>query len=479
MQKIIPAPKEMVLLGGTVILDSNWGIDDQSREESIPGRLVRELGISAGKLKRNVVLCRQEDLKTEEYRLEIGKRSISITAKDGNGFRYALATLQQLRSGPVFPLVKIRDYPRLAVRGFHCMFTSIQQLGVTDATALINSAARLKLNTLLFEFGPRFPFERHAALRSPAALTSSELRQLLDLARSHGMECIPLQQSLGHLEYMLRNEAYAHLREEEEHKAQMCPTNPNSFRVFTELAEEILAYFPDSRYFHIGADETRQLGVCPRCRQSSKESLYVNHINKVCAWLVERNRQPILWDDILCAHPAILRELHPAAAIMYWDYWTTQSPSPLVVARYNPDNLAHVVYDKRWLDEWKHELPEVTAHTLKYFAKPKDLRTRLDTEFLREFGPYLGSDLPKYVRAFPYLEYYRASGRPVFGAPAGASNTSEWLGLPDYPRYTHNIKTFADRCHEAGAEGIVTTAWYNFPHEALYPSLLATAHFAW
>ena len=165
---------------------------------------------------------------------------------------------------------------------------------------------------------------------------------------------------------------------------------------------------------------------------------------------------------------------------MYWDYWTTQSPSPLIVARYNPYNLPGVVaYDTRWQEDWKSELSEVTAGAMKSFARPVDLNKRLGGDFSRVFGSYLGDELPKYVRAFPYLEYYLASGRPVMGAPAGASNTSNWLGLPDYPRYAHNIKTFAERILEAGAEGIVTTAWYNFPYEALYPSLLATAQFAW
>ena len=165
---------------------------------------------------------------------------------------------------------------------------------------------------------------------------------------------------------------------------------------------------------------------------------------------------------------------------MYWDYWTTQSPSPLIVARYNPDDLSGVVvYDSRWQKDWKSELSEVTASAMKNFARSVDLEERLGGNFSRVFGPYLGDELPKYVRAFPYLEYYLASGRQVIGAPAGASNTSDWLGLPDYPRYTHNIKTFAERSVESGAEGIVTTAWYNFPYEALYPSLLATAHFAW
>jgi len=481
---VIPTPKEVSPQGGSVAIDSGWGIDDRSGYPDIGKRCAGELSLSSDRRKWNVTLLREDGLRTEEYKLGITGDGVSIVANSSNGFLHALRTVKQLRNGPMLPTGEIRDYPRLNMRGFHFMFESIAQLGATEAAALINSAGRLKLNTLLLEFGPRFPFERHSTVRSPSALTGSELRELLDQAQSQGIQCIPLLQSLGHLNYLLRHDEYSHVREEDEVKAQMCPTNEDSFRVFTELAEEVLSYFPGGRFMHIGADETRQLGVCPRCREvaekSGKGSLYIRHINKICDWLSERGVKPILWDDILCRHPQILGELHQNACIMYWDYWTTQSPSPLIVARHNPDNLPGVVaYDTRWQQDWKTELSEVTASAMKNFARPVDLEKRLGGNFARVFGAYLGDELPKYVRAFPYLEYYLESGRPVIGAPAGAANTSDWLGLPDYPRYANNIKTFAERAYEADAEGIVTTAWYNFPYEALYPSLLATAQFAW
>jgi len=364
------------------------------------------------------------------------------------------------------------------------MFESLHQLGAPEALALISSAARLKLNTLLLEFGPRFPFEGHAAVRSPSALTPTELRQIVDHARGLGMECIPLLQSLGHLRYLLQHEEYADIREEDRYRDQICPSNARSLKVFTELAEEILAFFPEARFMHIGADETRRLGVCPKCRPVAERegpgSLYISHTNMVCSWVVERGLTPILWDDILCAHPGLLPQLHPGAWIMYWDYWTTQSPSPLVVARYDPEGKGDiVVYDRRWLSEWSDELPEVTAKTLEVFADPTDMSARVGGEFAKTFGPYLGDGLPRHARAFPYLEFLQDSGHRVVGAPAGLSNTSEWVNLPDYPRYVHNINAFADRCCRAGAEGLVTTAWYNCPPELLYLSLTATAQSTW
>ncbi len=489
-QYVLPVPKEAHFSGKTawqlesVVVDGTWGTIDQSGLGDLDERYASALGVCREKRDRNLDLARDEGLAEEEYRLEIAADFIRVTAASRRGFLHGLSTLRQLRNGPVFPIGEIRDYPRLPIRGFHLMFEAVHQMGAEEAVALITSAARLKLNTILVEFGDRFPFEKHSVVRSPSALTREELRRIRDHALSLGVEPIPLLQSLGHLGYLLKHDEYAHIREEDEYRDQMCPSNEDSFRVFTELAEEVLSFFPGTRFMHIGADETRRLGICPRCREQAekngKESLYINHINRVCAWLSERGITPILWDDMLCTYPQTLETLHKSAWIMYWDYWTTQSPSPLLVARYSSAGReGGIVYDRRWLDEWKSELPEVTAKALAAFAQPVDLDERLGEEFLRVYGPHLGEQLPKFVRSFPYLEYYQSAGRSVIGAPAGASNTSEWLGLPDFPRYAHNIRTVAERCAEAGAQGVVTTAWYNFPPEAFYFGLLATAQYSW
>ena len=161
---------------------------------------------------------------------------------------------------------------------------------------------------------------------------------------------------------------------------------------------------------------------------------------------------------------------------MYWDYWTTSDPSPLLVAR---GCSPVVTYDERWDGEWSGELSEVTRATLERFARPAKLEETLTSEYMTTYRKYLGEQFPKYVRAFPYLEYYLDKGRVVYGAPTCSGNHSYWHTLPDIPRYVENIKTFADRCIESGAAGVVTTAWYNRSPEFLYAGLLATAEFTW
>ena len=98
---------------------------------------------------------------------------------------------------------------------------------------------------------------------------------------------------------------------------------------------------------------------------------------------------------------------------------------------------------------------------------------------MERFGRYLGPGFPKRIRAFPFLEHYQELGFRVIGAPTGCGNTSTWRQLPDFPRYGENIHAFSRRIHAAGALGIVTSAWYPVPPEALMPGILFTGQFTW
>ena len=477
--EIIPTPKSSSFTGEAVQIGPGWGVVDESEATDVGRRAAELLRLPQEARSSNVVCSRDTALGNEEYRIDITRQDVTVAAATRRGFLHALSTLRQLRDGPCLPIGSIADRPRLAMRGIQLMFECFRQLDIDGVLALLDTAAKLKLNTVLLEFGDRFPFERHAAIRAPSAFSRAEVQCMVDHAQANGIEAIPLLQSLGHLNYVLRHDAYAGVREEDEKRQQMCPSNDQSFALYAELAEEMLALFPDCRNMHIGADETRQLGVCPRCAASTKGELYAQHTNKVCEWLSARGITPIIWDDMLCAHPDAMEALHPSAAIMYWDYWTTAVPSPLLVARYDRAGKRAIVCDQRWFGEWRAELDSTTAGVLDHFAGPVRLEDDLTASFMTVYGDCLGDSLPKFVRAFPYLEYYRDKGRRVIGAPTCSGNRSMWYTLPPFPRHNENIKSFADRCIEAGADGLVTTAWYNRLPELLYHGMIVTAESSW
>ena len=464
-----------------VRLGPNWSLVGGPEHPGVAARLRERFGVATSEQANRIALLQDGALAPEAYTIDLRPASVTIRSSSGAGFHHAVSTLLQLVDGPVLPTGTLQDAPRLPVRGLHFMFESVKQLGFRDALALMESAARHKLNTILMEFGDRFPFEgRHSVIASPSALSPAELRQLVARAGELGLTVIPLLQSLGHLNYVLRHDEYASVLEEDEVRHQLCPMNDGSFRLWTELAEQVLGFFPGCDTLHLGADETRQLGVCPACAarasEAGKAGLYLAHINKICGWCADRGIAPVVWDDILCAHPGTVDRLHESARIMYWDYWTTCDPSPLLIAR---GCSPVVTYDARWDTDWASEGSDVTRKTMKAFGRPSVLEKALTPAYKEAYGNYLGHEYPKYVRGFPYLDYYQDKGRTVYGAPTCSGNHTFWHDLPDLPRHGENIKAFADRCIGAGAAGMVATAWYNRSPEFLHWGILTTAAFTW
>ena len=202
-------------------------------------------------------------------------------------------------------------------------------------------------------------------------------------------------------------------------------------------------------------------------------------MNRVIEWTAARGLTPIIWDDIACARPEMLDMLDPRAELMYWDYWTCTNPTPYLTARHGRPVSQCQVYDSRWDTEWRNELDDVTAAMLKGFCRGVNLPEELGPDFLAHFSKYLGPGFPKQLTAFPFLEYYQEHGRKVFCAPSCSGNTTKWHGLPDFPRYAANIGTFAERAIAVKSEGLITTAWYNWPREVIAHGILLTGCCTW
>lgn len=427
-----------------------------------------------------VALVYDKSLGREACRLRIAASGIELAASCGTGWRHGIGRLRQLGPCARMGSGEIDDSPALAMRGFHLNF-SIQSLGFEEGKRLLEAMAHWRLNTVLMEYNQRYHMPAHPEFAAPNALSRVQIAALVEYACGLGIEPIPLQQCLGHVNYILQHDAFADLREEQKHRDQFCPLHPGSLALFRELVDDMLELHPGARYFHIGGDEARRLGSCPLCAEVAarhgKGRLYVDYVTQAVEYVRGRGLTPIIWDDMLCAHPDVIGQMPREAVIMYWDYWTTRDPSALFVAR--PDGGRGVVVDAGWRDLWRAELGETERRTVDFFTNALDLRREMSPAFMQRFGRYLGPQFPKRIRAFPYLEYYRDLGFRVIGAPTGAGNTSNWRQMPDFPRYGANIHAFSRRLREAGAMGIVTSAWYSMPFEALLPGLMFTGQFAW
>jgi hexosaminidase len=133
-----------------------------------------------------------------------------------------------------------------------------------------------------------------------------------------------LQQTFGHVEYILRHERYAHLRESDKDISQLCPLKrKEALSVFSELLADICSMHP-SPYVHIGGDETYLLGHCRDCQskvtRDGKSKLYADYLKKVADCVIALGKRPLLWADMLLRHPEAMGEMPRGCIFVDWNY---------------------------------------------------------------------------------------------------------------------------------------------------------------
>ena len=186
--------------------------------------------------------------------------------------------------------------------GFHIDF-NVHHFKRDYLERWLTDLAALGYDTILWELEDAVAWDTCPECAPPDAYTKDEFRELLALSRRLGLEPVPLLQTIGHCEYVLRHGAYSHLAETPDRVDQYCPRNRQLVPFLRDWIDEYLDLFGDVRYFHIGADEAWQLGSCPDCKayaeQHSLSQLYIDHVNAVCARLIERGVRPCIWADMI------------------------------------------------------------------------------------------------------------------------------------------------------------------------------------
>jgi hexosaminidase len=209
------------------------------------------------------------------------------------------------------------------VKGFHLDL----RIQVMSPEALKAFASRLSsngINTLIMEWEGTYPFEKHPLIANRYAYSKEEVTNFIKYCRGLGLDVIPLQQSFGHVEYILRHPRYKALREDQKDYSQVCPLKePLNRELFKDLFTELAAAHP-SKYFHIGGDETYLLGHCDQCRlkgeQEGKSKLYLDHIKMLAELVIGLGKRPVLWADIALKYPEALKSLPRETLFIDWNY---------------------------------------------------------------------------------------------------------------------------------------------------------------
>ncbi len=190
--------------------------------------------------------------------------------------------------------------------------------------ALARDASKHGMNAIIMEWEATFPFDQHATLRNRFAFTADEVRELVSYCATLGVDVIPLQNCIGHSEYILRHDRYADLRESPKDPSQVCPLEIEKARpVFKEIFAEVAALHP-SKYFHIGADETYLLGQCPECAEvaatKGKSRLFVDYVKEMAQIVIDMGKTPVMWADIILKHPEAIEDIPKEVIFVDWNY---------------------------------------------------------------------------------------------------------------------------------------------------------------
>jgi hypothetical protein len=145
-------------------------------------------------------------------------------------------------------------------------------------------------------------------------------------ARRFHVELVPQQQTFGHLHKALKLEKYNELAEVP-YGDVLSPQAEGTYRFVADIYKEIDELFP-GRFFHIGADETFDLG-----RGQSAEAVkargigpvYFDHLKRVRELLLPYKRRLMFWGDIALNHPDLLPGVPRDMIAMNWSYGSQPS----------------------------------------------------------------------------------------------------------------------------------------------------------
>jgi hexosaminidase len=267
------------------------------------------------------------DLNEEGYVLSVGADEVVVAGKTAAGTFYGLQTLKQLVRGDgataaYISGVQIVDWPQMRWRGLSDDISRGPVPTVEYVKRQLRTLAYFKMNMHSFYMEHTFGSRSHP-LVAPAggSLTHEEIKELVAYARRYHIELVPEQQTFGHLHKALKFEKYNDLAETP-HGDVLSPQQEGSFKLVADWYKELDALFP-GKFFHIGADETFELGEGQSREQVKARgvgAVYFEHLRRVREILQPYNRRLMFWGDIALNHPELIGSIPKDLIVMNWAY---------------------------------------------------------------------------------------------------------------------------------------------------------------
>ncbi|HET9803685.1 MAG TPA: family 20 glycosylhydrolase, partial [Candidatus Acidoferrum sp.] len=261
------------------------------------------------------------------------------------------------------PAVTIRDWPAMKWRGASVDISRGPIPTLEFMEKQVRTLAAYKLNLYGLYMEDVFTVKGNGIFAPPNALTPEEITQLVEYAKKYYVTVMPELETFGHLHNVLRYDAYSDLAETP-HGAVLTPTLPGSYDFIGKLIAQMAPLFPGP-FFHIGADETNELGqgkTKDLIAQQGLGQVYLAHIAKLDAMLKPYGKQTMFWADIAEKFPALLPTLPKDLIAVVWTYALKNDVKPDYNARLDPfKNAGLPILVSPGIGNWRKVYPDFNA----------------------------------------------------------------------------------------------------------------------
>lgn len=336
---LLPTPRKITHSGDLLRFASAFRISVCAASLNVPAPLVALLAHVLAPMQGDESAARKADPDirmgidpaamphAQGYLLHIAKNSIDITGHDEAGVFYALMTLKQLArqyaTSGALPCLQIEDWPDFLNRGVMLDIARDKVPEMETLYALVDMLAEWKCNQLQMYTEHTFAYRNHPLVWQDASpMTAVQIQALDAYCRARYIELVPNQNSFGHMGRWLKHEPYAGLGEMPGGGSDLCPVDPGSLALLTDMYDDMLPNF-SSAQCNVGCDETWSLGKGrskEACETLGVGRVYLNFLTGIHGILQRHGRAMQFWGDIIMLHPELIPELPQGVIAMEWGY---------------------------------------------------------------------------------------------------------------------------------------------------------------
>lgn len=270
-------------------------------------------------------------MRDEGYALVPDGLTLNVVAATPQGMFYGVQTVKQLVEGrgatAVLRLATVRDWPAMRYRGLHDDLSRGPVPTLDFMKRQIRTFAAYKLNVYSPYFEHTLAYRSNPLTAPPGGTISrDDVRELVAYARHYHIDVIPEQEAFGHLHHVLKYELYLPLGETP-HGHVLAPGQPGSMSLIKQWFAEIDTLFP-SRFVHLGADETFELGRGQTADRVAKEgigSVYLGFLSDIVRSVGRPDKRYLFWGDVAGNHPELVSSLPKQMIAVPWGYGAAPS----------------------------------------------------------------------------------------------------------------------------------------------------------